>query len=302
MSFDKTFRSNTFTVLTSFLTSAVPLNTEDTNDFKHWYPSQVCKLSKTLSSCFQLRCLSSKIYQTVQHTYGPFIKQYLMAKHRITCTKYVFLQVHLTDAILSTVLNVLVSEMSSTFVHLDSLSGVAMQKYWEKGEYQDLNCNQAFIVNVKRTYETDIDMSNGVLCEANWVEIELINPNTNERICIPQEFTKCGSLRLEKYGKDYFLFVFVLESFEQEELLFPVMSIETKKDFVAWNCSKQKDDNRSYSESSCNIESRNVSNMNNSYTNFLNILNSSGFKCSKNRRPAAKLSRKEIISLRNSSP
>ena len=225
MSFCGTIHGDIFTILSTFL--GAPELSNQSKSIGIWCPTELTDFCTSINCCYPIRAVNKLTKQAVDIGTFGMIQQALHALHRVKNTKEIQIRGNFN---ISTILDVVTS--CSFPVHLDPISATVTDNA------SNLRLDQIYMAHVSTTADTEIEITTNIgIHEANWVDIKLFNPRTNKFITLPDAF-ECGTLRIEKSNSKHngsYSLSLVIESFDQKELLFHLIGLETSKDANAWN-------------------------------------------------------------------
>ena len=101
-------------------------------------------------------------------------------------------------------------------------------------ECGDLQFGRGYIAEIHRIPDTEVECGDCSMVEANWVHITVRCAKTGQKMRIPRRF-ECGTLRIESLNsRDHGRISVLMESFEQEEIMFSMLLFRSKKECAAW--------------------------------------------------------------------
>jgi len=247
-------RNDVLTVVASFLgcTACTVVSQERTT--KICYPKELAELCISISSCMSLRSVCKEMCKNVDVSYGAIITAGQHAHHRVQATRHIAIQSeNLDDVLLHRVLNVV---RTCCFpVHVDPCTATFINS--------TLKLDQAYLASINITKETDFEVTSGMdMAEANWIEIQLVTMD-GIIINLPKEL-ECATFRIEKsrYLNDSdvvhcccddrqysYSLSLVFESFDMNELIFHILSIDSEKDASAWGSSSSSSSSKMMDQS-----------------------------------------------------
>ena len=132
-------------------------------------------------------------------------------------------------------LNQILSSVSGLPVRL--CAGSSPTRSHEKemhGQFSDLRPGCGYIAELKATEDTDFEHGVCSMVEANWLSVTIRCPLTGRVIAVPPRF-ECGTLRIEnQYSTEKGKITVLLESFDQEELIFSMLLLGSEREADAW--------------------------------------------------------------------